>query len=279
MIVPAGGFYCVRYNIGHRIDRRPLPPGEYEVEWQYAWLRSAPVRFTVVKGEGDARPGLVPPNPRVHSYRVVTDDARERRPAKAGEPFVWHADRLHRIYTGEVAAALGAGHAGVYVPDVHTIPAADARVVASVAWKPYRDGDRVVVTLAARDPRTPVRFADRPRLYLQVHTDTDGELDDPPDEQPKDVASLTDDNLVTPLVIELRLPAGWRERTGLPAASRVALVVTSSLMDLPQDKARAGQVKEVLKRPADGAPVWEGVVRTPFTDLRFPPPLFPTPAP
>ena len=192
---------------------------------------------------------------------------------------MWAADRLHRIYTGEVAAALGSGHAGVYVPDVHTIPAADTRVEATVAWKPYRDGDRAVVTLAARDPRTPVRFADRPRLYLQVHTDTDRELDDPPDEQPKDVASLTDENLVTPLVIELRLPAGWRERSGLPTASRVAVVVTSSLMELPQDKARAGQVKEVLKRAVDGAPVWEGVVRTPFADLRFPPPHFPTPAP
>jgi len=49
--VPANGFYCVRADL-NRVTGAALPPGEYEVAWNYGPWASASVLFTVLTAEG-----------------------------------------------------------------------------------------------------------------------------------------------------------------------------------------------------------------------------------
>lgn len=267
MVVPANGFYCVRYDLGHTTAGAPLPPGEYEVEWRCTGLYSAPARFTITRREDGAKPDNVPKQDRVHFYRMAPAPDAERYPAKVGAPFLWDACRLDRAYAGDVFAALAVGHGGAYVPDLYALPDADRLVQASVQWKPYRDGDRVAVTLASRDPRAPVKFAERPHLYLHFRATGLGDLPDPADALPAEpVAPTTGEGLVTPLTIEVRLPPDWLESTGVHRSGRVAVLVTSGPLELPQERAKGP--KKAARR-VEGA--WEGVLLTPFVDPRFPP--------
>jgi hypothetical protein len=263
VVVPAGGYYCVACDLGRTADGKPLPPGGYEVDWRYSWMRSAPARFTVLKS--DEKPAA-PKRRGAHFFTLSPDPDRERRPSKAGEPFVWNECGLQSVNGGEMAAALAVGHGGVYVPDILTVPASDRLVEVSVEWKPYRDGDRVAVTLKSRDPRKPVRFAELPQLHLQVETDG-RELGREALEKLKDAQGRADETLVTPLTVEARLPADWRERAGVKGSARVAVLVTSGRVELPGEQWGLQKAKEDIRR-ADAW--WEGVLRTPFAELQFP---------
>jgi hypothetical protein len=273
LVVPVGGFYCVRYDVGHTADGQPLPPGEYEVEWMCAGLHSAPAKFTITKREDGTNPAASGKRERVHFFRLTPGRKSERRPAKVGEPFVWSASRLDRVYAGDVHAALAVGVGGVYVPDLYAIPEADKLVRASVDWKNYRDGPRVAVTLTSVDPQKPVRFLDRPHLHLHFRATEFGNLREPPTEKPGDLMSHSGEVLVTPLTIEAKLPENWLEWTGAHSSSRVAVLVTSGEVVLPRNRLNARRARDAFKKP-DG-PVWEGVLLTPFSEPRFPPPVFP----
>jgi hypothetical protein len=274
LVVPGGGFYCVRYDVGHTAEGTPLPPGEYEVEWKCAGQYSAPAKFTVTKRDDGARLAAVGKRERAHFFRLTPGRKSERRPEKVGEPFAWSASRLDRVYAGDIHAALAAGVGGVYAPDLYAIPEADKLVRASVDWKRYRDGDRVAVTLTSVDPKQPVRFLDRPHLHLHFRATEFGDLPAPPAEKPADLMSHSGEVLVTPLTIEAKLPANWLEWTGAHGSSRVAVLVTSGEVVLPRDRLNARRAKDVVKKP--GGPVWEGVLLTPFSEPRFPPPAFNT---
>lgn len=262
MFVPSGGFYCVRYDVGRTSGGAALPPGEYEVEWRCAGLYSAPARFTVTRGAG-ANPEPHAPRERVHFFALAPEPDKERRPVKAGGPFVWESCRVTRVFAGDVFAALATGQCGVYAPDLYAVPDADQLLKASVEWKP----DRAVVTLVARDPKKPVRFAERPHLYVHFRATDDGDLPDPAelvaDDKPRAEA------LTAPVTIEARLPRGWLEKTGVHRSARVAVLVTSTALELPLDVAKVRKNED----RRTGA-VWEGVLLTPFSEPRFeqPPP-------
>jgi hypothetical protein len=270
--VPPYGYYVVRGDLGRTYDRKPLPPGEYEVDWTYHRTRSAPVRFTVEKPDG-AKPVAPRKRPGVHFYRLGPEFERDGRPTKPGEPFVWRDTRLSSVNAGEMASALAVGHGGAYVPDVHTIPSADKLVRVSLEWKPYRDADRVVVTLHAVHPDRPVRFGDVPQLHLQLESDTDPLYERGLEELAKEMQQRADDTLVTPLTIEARLPADWRGRAGVHGTARVAVLVTSGEVELPHGRGeRLQKAVEVVRKPnRDEPPVWSGVLRTAFAELQFPP--------
>jgi hypothetical protein len=270
--VAPDGYYVVKGDLGRTYDRKPLPPGEYEVDWTYHRTRSAPVRFTVEPRNG-AKPTALKARPGVHFYRLAPEFEGDERPEKVGEPFVWRNSHLSSIDAGEMASALAVGHGGAYVPDIHTVPAADQLVRVSLVWKPYRDADRVAITLHAVHPDRPVRFNDVPQLHLQLESDT-ARLDQPGlGEMARDAKHLTSDALVTPLTIEARLPVDWRARVGLEGTARLAVLVTSGEIELPYAHGERMKKLEVIRKPrGNEPPVWSGVVRTAFVDVQFPPP-------
>ncbi len=279
MTVPAGGFYVVSGDVG-RTNGKPLPPGEYEVEWQITGrLRSAPVRFTVINADG-AKPTAARERHAIRFYRLAPTFEREEREAKPGEPFVWRDRHLGYENAGPMSAALAVGQHGVYVPDLHTVPAADELVEASVAWKPYREGDRVAVTLRSARPGTRVRFEELPQLYLQVEAPDEeafGRWDRASEAEAKRSAS-DDERLVTPLTIEVQFPKEWRGRMGVNGTGRVAVLVLAKPVEFPrggQAPEKMAVVKRVRVREEEPLPVWSGLVRTAFTELRFPSPALP----
>jgi hypothetical protein len=265
--VPADGFYCVKGNLGRTPQGGFLPAGEYEVDWRYGWLRSPPVTFTVGKADGKIPSAVKRSGYRFYKITPVThDDDEEDSPLRKGD------GRLEAIHADEMAAAL-ASREHVLVPDIHTIPKADKLVEAWLEWKPYRDGDYLVVTLRAVPPHKQVSFAEMPHLHLQMEVPDDGHHL-PAAEEEKRLAKLWEAGIVTPLTIETRLPAGWRERLSESGTVRVAVLVTSKELEMPlhglQLKKR---LQDVQKSDPDAPPVWQGVLRTEYVELRLPPRL------
>lgn len=269
--VPAGGYACFKGDVG---QPRGLKPGEYEVEWIYAGLRAVSVPFTVEKTDATHQPA--PLRPYTRFFHIAPDPKHIERPAKAGEPFFWHESRLDHIPASRMAAALAVGQHGVYVPDVHTIPTSDKLIEASIQWKPYREGDRIAVTLRAAGQNKQVRFAERPQLFLQTEAVDDHSADWRFKDKAGDEKRSANDSalLVTPLTIEVRLPPKWRENTIETDEAHVAVLVVAKPLEWPTDKARA-KADVVERAGPNAAPVWSGIVRTPFTKLRFPFEVFP----
>jgi hypothetical protein len=274
--VPAYGFYCVRGDL-NRMTGGPLAPGEYEVDWRCGRLAAAPVRFTVAPS--DAKPVLAAKRPHFHFYHL-TSGSDDGYPERAGEPFQWRDGRLRSEWTASMTAALAVGQAGRYVPDASAIPTADKFVEAWAVWKPYRDGDRVAVTLRAVPPYDKVCFGELPELFLQIETPADER--ERWDEAPAKAMQFDRQSgtLVTPLTIEARLPDGWREWLGPSETARVAVLVASKRIEFPRGNAQVlEKVKEAMRdeRAFSGErpPVWSGVVRSDFTELRLPPRLPP----
>jgi hypothetical protein len=268
--VPANGYACFASDVGHHGDRG-LKPGEYEVEWIYAGLRAASVPFTVEKIDGP-KPAA-PVRYYTRFFHIVPKAERVERPAKASEPFYWNESHLHHVPALTMSSALSVGQHGVYVPDVHTIPTADNLVEARVQWKQYREGDRIVVTLRAVGQNKQVRFAEVPQLFLQTESTDDHSADWQFKERAADGKRGANDStlLVTPLRIEVRLPPKWRERKIETDSARVAVLVVAKPLELPTNKARAKEAVDVPERAGgNSAPVWSGIVRTPFTELQFP---------
>jgi hypothetical protein len=264
--VPADGFYCVKGDLGRTAAGTPLPPGEYEVAWRYRALQSAPVTFTVHAADGKPTAAARRPAYRFYRLRPGRDDAED----SPRSPVVRRACDLGGVFHEELSAALAVGE-GTLVPDVHAIPAADRLVEARVEWKPYRDGDRVAVTLRAVPPHARVTFAEVPHLHLQIEVPDAAHAERAVEEKAADPKRRETTALVTPLTVEARLPVDWRDRARLSGAARVAVLVTAAEVELPHGGARQQRTVDVRQAPgADAPPVWAGVVRTEFTELRFP---------
>lgn len=264
--VPARGYFVFKGDVS-RVGEGTLPPGEYEVDWRYRRLYSAPVRFTVEK---TANPKPAPRERRSSTFYHLTGSSAA--PERPGEPVEWRCCSLGYEYPLRLAGALGVGQLGVYVPDLQAIPTADKHVEAWVEWKPYRAGDRVAVTLRARPPFKEVHFAELPQLYLQIDAAAEWSVGAPG--EAKDSARRGE-ALVTPLTIEARLPAGWREAVGVDGTARVAVVVVSRRLKLPSPGGQVKQVEEIQRTEKrvgpEPPPEWSGVVRTDFVELNFPP--------
>lgn len=268
--VPAFGYYCVRGDL-NRMTGAPLPPGEYEVDWHFGRLQAAPVLFSVAPGDAKPVPFAKRPHVRFH----LTHGSASERPERAGEPFHWPDARLSTVWTQAMTSALAVGEGGAYVPDVRRIPAADKFVEARAVWKPYRDGDRVSITLRAVPPYEKVCFGDLPELFLQIETPANER--ERWDEAPAEAKQFDrqSETLLTPLTIEARVPDGWRERLGASETARVAVLVASKRIEFPRGNAQALEKAKLKLRDERNAgsrpPVWSGVVRSDFTELRLPP--------
>jgi hypothetical protein len=255
--VPADGFYCVKGELGRTASDQPLSPGEYEVDWRYGSLRSAPVAFTVLKTSGKIPPATKRPDFRFYKLNPARADDDEDSPASKGD------SRLEPIHAEEIASALAVGE-NVLVPDLHTIPASDKLVEAWLEWKPYRDGDRLVVTLRARPPHKQVSFDEMPHLHLQMEVPGDGHSI-PRAKEEKQLARLKHAQIVTPLTIEVKLPAG---------PVRVAVLVSAKEIELPRGRNLRDKLIEAVRKPdPDDPPMWQGIVRTEYVELRLPPRL------
>ena len=83
------------------------------------------------------------------------------------------------------------------------------------------------------------------------------------------------DLFATPLTVEVGLPAGWRERVGTDGTARVAVLVVAKPIEMPRgagerlEKLAAVEVRR--DRPGEDRPLWGGIVRTEFVELRLPP--------
>ncbi|MBM3982272.1 MAG: hypothetical protein FJ304_18795 [Planctomycetes bacterium] len=274
--VPADGFYCVRGDLNRVAGG--LAPGEYEVDWRCGKLASAPVRFTVLPNPG-AKPAAPakPDRARFFHLNHNLEDDDEGDGFRAGA-FV-RDGRLSSLYAGQFESGLAVGPGGAYVPDARAIPAADALVEAWIEFKPYREGDRVAVTLRAVPPHERVRFDDLPRLYLQVLTPDRGEGAVPfeAEEKQAELKRLSD-RYVTPLTLDVALPSDWRERLGGGDTARLAVVVAAKEVELPRGAGQRLQKleeKKVERADPDAPPVWGGLVRTPLVEVRLPPPAPP----
>lgn len=277
--VPGDGFYCARVELNW-LAGRVLPPGEYEVDWRYRELAAAPVPFAVLPREDGRKPTLAPrPTLRfLHLTEDADEEPAERDAPRPRGPVVWGNADLEPVHADDLAAALAVGPDGVFVPDLHAVPAADRLVDAHLEWKPYRDGDRVAVTLRAAAPNAEVRFDELPQFYVQLETAaraSDGfELQAL---ERKRRATRDRERLVTPLTVEARMPVGWREQVGASGAARLSVLVVSRELELPSARAREKQklIDKAERAAGSGVPVWSGVVRTPATDIHLPPPLSP----
>lgn len=275
--VPPQGFYCAAGDL-NQLCRGLLEPGEYEVDWRCGRFRAAAVRFTVLRS--DAKP-LAPKKPtHLHFYHLMSDtgEGDGRQLKRIGEPFCWNNVRIDSVRVESLAAALAVGQLGPYVPDVRAIPTADGLIDAWVVWKPYRDGDRIAVTLRARPPHTDVRFDQIPQLFLQAETSS--ETGRERWNEPANAKQFERDRggLTTPLTIEVRLPDGWRERLGDSDTARVSVLIASKEIEFPRGTAshaeKREEQKDQLVGPASDAerpPVWSGVVRTDAIELVLPP--------
>lgn len=267
--VPAFGFYCVKGDL-NRLTGAPLPPGEYEVDWSCGKLAAALVRFSVAPG--DTKPKPVARRSHITFLHLQPGSDDDRLPERAGEPIQWREGNLNSVYTGSMLSALAVGPGGAYVPDARTIPTADKMVEAWAVWKPYRDGDRVMVTLRAVPPYEKVCFNEVPQLFLQVETPEENRNGRGWHEALAKRGDFDRGTLVTPLTIEARLPEGWREWFGESETARVAVLVASKQIEFPRGNA---QVVEKLLERVDRLPnrerpsVWSGVVRSEFTELRL----------
>ncbi|HEY1190082.1 MAG TPA: hypothetical protein VGE74_20700 [Gemmata sp.] len=266
MTVPAGGFYVATGDIGCS-GGKPLPPGEYEVDWEIAgWVRAAPVPFEVV---GAARAAPVPPvRPEVHFYGLSVE--RPLRVPPTSEPFTGYECELYGEHTGRMSAALAVGQHGTYVPDVHTIPATDALVEARLEWLPHREGDRARITIRAVPPHSQVRFSNLPQLYFQIEAPR-AEGNRPWHRHTVEAVIGNGGDLVTPLEIELRMPRDWRERAVVVGTGRVAVLVLGKPVEMPVGLGtqRVQKIQEAVRHRGAG-PYWTGIVRTGSVPVRFP---------
>jgi hypothetical protein len=275
--VPAFGFYCVKGDL-NRLTGAPLPPGEYEVDWSCGKLAAAPVRFSVALS--DAKPIRVAKRSHIAFFHLQPGFDDDRLPERTGASVQWRDGNLNSVYTDSMLSALAVGQGGAYVPNVREIPAADKMVEASVQWKPYRDGDRVAVTLRAMPPHEKVCFNELPQLFLQVETpeeDRNGRRWNVGEAKMRDLERGT---LVTPLTIEARLPEDWREWFSESETARVAVLVASKRIEFPRGNAQVQEkpLERVDRLPnRERPPVWSGVVRSGFAELRLASPSFPKP--
>jgi hypothetical protein len=228
------------------------------------------VRFTVAPS--GAKPASVAERPHLHFYHLTHSD-REEQLERADESVWWPNCDLDVVRAESMSAALAVGQGGAYVPDVRAIPAADKLVEAWARWKPYRDGDHLVVTLRAVPPHKEVRFNALPELFLQIETPRESRN---ARREPADAKMFARDgqSLVTPLTIEARLPENWREWLGGSETVRVAVLVAAKRIEFPRGNAQVLEKlhEKFVERPfgADRPPVWSGVVRSGFTELRLP---------
>jgi hypothetical protein len=270
LVIPADGFYCAKGDLG------PLPAGEYQLDWRCGEFRSAPVRFRVFDRDGPARPVVRAERLGYAFFRLGEDHERERQEFDSADTRgpVRQFVALDELNPREFAAALASGSASdsaAFVPDVRDIPSRDQHVLVSVDWHPYRSGDRIAVTLRAAPPFETVRFEELPHLFLQV--EVPGAARARARELVRAWSKKLEpiNNFVTPLTIEAHFPEDWRVALGSGETARVAVVVTSREPQLPYEGLRKA-FEKVKFADHPECPVWAGVVRSDFAELRLPPP-------
>lgn len=276
--VPADGYYCLKVDVNH-LAGQVLPPGRYEVEWGYRQFRAAPVSFTVIERDS-GKPAPLAKRPALRFFHLREGDGDENglQAEREDRAICWADSDLEWVHANGLAAALAVGQVGVYVPDIYTIPAADKLIEARAEWKPYRDGDRVAITLSAAVAGKMVEFDELPQLYLQLETPANSEDGDERELGERKRAASDALQLRTPLTIEVRLPDDWRSRVGPNGPARVSVLVVSKELELPRGDLRAiKQLDRLYKLNADEVPVWSGVVRTAPTALHLPLPMFAKP--
>lgn len=276
--VPADGYYCLEVDVNH-LAGQVLPPGRYEVAWGYRQFRAAPVSFTVIERDS-GKPAPLAKRPALRFFHLREGDGDENglQAEREDRAICWADSDLEWVHASGLAAALAVGQVGVYVPDIYTIPAADKLIEARVEWKPYRDGDRVAITLSAAVAGKMVEFDELPQLYLQLETPANSEDGNERELGERKRAAKDALQLRTPLTIEVRLPDDWRSRVGPNGSARVSVLVVSKELELPRGDLRAiKQLDRLYKLNADEVPVWSGVVRTAPTARHLPLPMFAKP--
>lgn len=269
VVIPADGFYCVRADL-NRLAGRVLPPGAYEIEWGYGALRSAPVAFTVVARPG-AKPAPLAKLPQLSVYHLTedVDSQPEAQPEERAGLVRWPACELDEVPTDDFAAALAVGPHGVYAPDLRAIPQADKLVEAWLDWLPYRDGDRVRVTLRAAPAQRAVCVEEVPQLYLLLETPeevSDRRLE----QQARKLIELKRDAVrALPLTIEANLPDGWRDQLAASGTVRLSVLLVAGRIELPRAHERTKRQEALAEAaPRGDTPVWRGIVRTNSAELR-----------
>lgn len=253
--VPASGYFCMKGDLGRLPRDQSLPPGEYEVSWRYLDCRSATMKFVVEKSETPKIPAKVA---KIAVYPVTAGCVD--LPERPGETIALKETHFQHGRTAELATTLAVAPFGTYVPDIREIPSADRLIEAAIEWKRYRSGDRALVTLLARSPHQQVRFREVPHLYLVVETDASTLPEHFTDQGGKDCQAS--ESLVTPLVLELRLPENWKERISLHGPARIAVLLSAEKLEMPSDRMKQ-KLKDVS---SSSSPTWSGVLRTPFKD-------------
>ena len=268
--VPGRGYYCVRADLGRTTDGKPLPPGEYETDWSYRQMGSAPVRFTVLPADPDTKLPERPAPKAVRYFRLESDPDGERGPAAEGGPFVWAWLEMESLDTDSLATALASGVDGVHVPDMHAIPDRDGLAEVFATWIADAKGERVTVTLRSAVTGRELDLAAVPHFHLAIES-----AENDAAERLRELRKLVellehaDPRISTPFAVELRLPKDWRETCGVSKGDRVAVLVTSREVELSPEGDLIKKQAERESRPAktSGTPIWRGVLRTPFAEL------------
>lgn len=261
--IPANGFWVAHGDLT-RLGAEPLPPGEYQVEWTCQVRAAEPVRFTVLPGNGAA----IKPSPQPDRHRFLAiqpDDAQ----AGKGDTFAWSDFGMEPIRAVQMAASLGVGLFGKYVPDYRTIPATDGKLIVRASLRREKDIEKLIVTLDSKDPRTPVEFEDVPKVYLHIEEKSDNKSMENLARALRDEMRRAEPRLRTPMIIEVPFDAERWKEAGF-AEGRVAAIVTSGKLEFP----RRGRELEKLQARLDirsvgrdPASIWTGVLRSEFLPL------------
>lgn len=251
--IPAAGHYCVRGDLS-QADGGILPPGQYECSWAYAGLRSQVVPFTILP----RRDGVVPAVPaprRIRILEIVRPSAGGAKEPTSGEV------ELIPQGTGRFATALALGVTGAHHPDLDDLPGRDALLAASAQWVREKGGERIRVTLRGNDEVRGVRLDQVPHLYLHVQ-ESGKESDDDLRRFAERGKDRRFEVVRTPLTIDLPLPRNWRRTLGISEGARLAVIVSSVPIRVPEE----GTLHKMESRSASrkARPLWSGLLRTPL---------------
>ncbi|MFO0804772.1 MAG: hypothetical protein U0791_16815 [Gemmataceae bacterium] len=257
-VIPAGGYWVSRGDM-NRLGSKPLPPGDYQLEWRCQSRNAAPVKFTVTPdGTPAERPKAKPLRHRF--FAIQPDDAE----AGHDDLFTWNEFTLEPIHAEQMAAALAVGPFGKFVPDVRRLPSADERLTVRASLRREKDVEKLIVTLESKDPRTPVEFEDVPSVYLHIEESVADEPREQHERSARDQVKRANPVFKTPLTIEVPFDSErWKEagfRDG-----RVSAIVTSGKMTFPSrghEQARLQRVLDIRSVGRDSSKMWSGIVRS-----------------
>lgn len=262
--VQSKGYYVAGGNVGRGRDGKPLPAGEYELNWRYGWAKSNAVKFRVADRtfRGPA------PYRSVRLIRVTEHGGeiqKKRVDLDAGMAEEWDSPGLYAVKPGAAAVTLGTGRVGRYYPSLRALPDTTDKLKADVKWTRKDGVDSFTVTLAVRHKDATAEVPGSPHVYLLV------ECDEPNDgrralEQQQDALMQLDRRIVadSPYELTVKLPKDWTDHAEASGPARVAVLIATK--ELHYDW---GDRLEKLKESSE-QPDW--VIRTPWQDVTLPKP-------